>query len=64
MVGPGERSRAEPAAEAADALARLVEAGARARAAAAVVAELTGTTPNAVYRAYTQRGSIDPGADR
>jgi len=38
---------------AADALRRLVEAGARARPAAAVVAELTGTGANALYRALT-----------
>jgi 16S rRNA (cytidine1402-2'-O)-methyltransferase len=35
------------------ALARLVEAGARARPAAAVVAELTGTSANALYEALT-----------
>ncbi|HEU4978357.1 MAG TPA: 16S rRNA (cytidine(1402)-2'-O)-methyltransferase [Solirubrobacteraceae bacterium] len=35
------------------ALRRLVEAGARARPAAAVVAELTGTSANALYRALT-----------
>jgi 16S rRNA (cytidine1402-2'-O)-methyltransferase len=35
------------------ALARLVEAGARARPAAAVVAELTGTSANALYQALT-----------
>jgi 16S rRNA (cytidine1402-2'-O)-methyltransferase len=40
---------------AADALARLVEAGARARPAAGVVGELTGLGANAVYRAYTAR---------
>ena len=34
-----------------DALARLVEAGARARPAAAVVAELTGESANRLYRA-------------
>ena len=41
---------------AADALRRLVEAGARARPAAAVVGELTGTGANALYRALTARG--------
>ncbi len=40
----------------AEALARLVEAGARPRAAAAVVAELSGSSANALYRAYTTRG--------
>jgi 16S rRNA (cytidine1402-2'-O)-methyltransferase len=48
---PGE----EAAGAAGAALARLVEAGARARPAAAVVAELTGLSANAVYRAYTER---------
>jgi 16S rRNA (cytidine1402-2'-O)-methyltransferase len=38
---------------AADAVRRLVAAGARTRAAAAVVAELTGTGANALYRALT-----------
>jgi 16S rRNA (cytidine1402-2'-O)-methyltransferase len=42
-------------ADAAEALARLVEAGARPRPAAAVVAELTGSSANVVYRAYTER---------
>jgi 16S rRNA (cytidine1402-2'-O)-methyltransferase len=37
------------------ALTRLVEAGAKPRPAAGVVAELTGLTPNAVYRAWSQR---------
>ena len=36
-----------------DALARLVEAGAKPRPAASVVAELTGTSANALYRALT-----------
>jgi len=55
VIAPSERGPAGPADEAADALARLVEAGARARPAAAVVAELTGSSANAVYRAYTER---------
>jgi 16S rRNA (cytidine1402-2'-O)-methyltransferase len=51
----------EPAAGAAsdasvDAVARLVEAGAKARPAAGVVAELTGEKANALYRAYLERG--------
>jgi 16S rRNA (cytidine1402-2'-O)-methyltransferase len=37
------------------ALTALVEAGAKARPAAAVVAELTGTSANALYRALTER---------
>jgi 16S rRNA (cytidine1402-2'-O)-methyltransferase len=36
-----------------DALKRLIDAGAKPRAAATVVAELTGTTANALYRALT-----------
>ncbi len=39
------------ASHAVDALARLVEAGARARPAAGVVAELTGVPANTLYRA-------------
>jgi 16S rRNA (cytidine1402-2'-O)-methyltransferase len=40
-----------PSREAVDAVARLVEAGAKPRAAAGVVAELTGESANALYRA-------------
>ena len=55
VVGPS-RSRASGGdAAAAGALARLVEAGARARPAAGVVADLTGSSANAVYRAYVER---------
>jgi 16S rRNA (cytidine1402-2'-O)-methyltransferase len=54
VVAPAERVEGS-AEEAADALARLVDAGARARPAAGVVADLTGTSPNAVYRAYAAR---------
>jgi 16S rRNA (cytidine1402-2'-O)-methyltransferase len=58
VVAPSSRSESDAGAEAAaDALARLVEAGARARPAAAVVGELTGLGANAVYRAYTERRS-------
>jgi 16S rRNA (cytidine1402-2'-O)-methyltransferase len=46
--GPGEVDQ-----EAVDALAKLVDAGAKPRAAAAVVAELTGSSANALYRAHT-----------
>jgi 16S rRNA (cytidine1402-2'-O)-methyltransferase len=42
--------------DAVDALARLVEAGARPRAAAGVVADLMGARANALYRAWTERG--------
>jgi hypothetical protein len=38
-----------------DALARLVEAGAKPRPAASVVADLTGTSANALYRALQER---------
>ena len=56
VVGPSERAEAAYELDAAaDALSRLVDAGARARPAAAVVAELVGSTPNAVYRAFTGR---------
>jgi 16S rRNA (cytidine1402-2'-O)-methyltransferase len=57
VVAPSAPASAsdESADTAAAALTRLVEAGARARPAAGVVAELTGLSPNAVYRAYTER---------
>ena len=45
-----------PSAEAVDAVARLVEAGAKARPAASVVAELTGESANALYAAVAARG--------
>jgi 16S rRNA (cytidine1402-2'-O)-methyltransferase len=54
--------RAEGSAEAAaHAVVRLVDAGARPRPAAAVVAELTGTSANAVYREYTALRGSEPG---
>jgi 16S rRNA (cytidine1402-2'-O)-methyltransferase len=46
----------EPSAEAVDAVVRLVAAGAKARPAAGVVAELTGESANALYRAAAARG--------
>src|SRR5436853_1984369 len=57
VVGPSASTGGESDVldAAADALARLVDAGARARPAAAVVAELVGSSPNAVYRAFTER---------
>ena len=55
VVAPSEQRASGPADEAAEALARLVEAGARARPAAAVVGELTGSSSNEVYRAFTVR---------
>jgi 16S rRNA (cytidine1402-2'-O)-methyltransferase len=55
VLGPAtavEVSMAAPAA----ALGRLVDAGAKPRVAASVVAELTGTSANALYRALTSAG--------
>jgi 16S rRNA (cytidine1402-2'-O)-methyltransferase len=54
VVGAGEPEAAElgPALEA---LARLVDAGARARPAAGVVAELTGVSANTLYQALLER---------
>jgi 16S rRNA (cytidine1402-2'-O)-methyltransferase len=55
VVGaPAERAAGgggEPSADAVDAVARLIDAGAKPRPAAAVVAELTGESANALYRA-------------
>src|SRR5688500_2386766 len=53
VVGPAAATEGEIG-PALDALARLVEAGARPRAAAKVVAELTGVPANALYRALTE----------
>ena len=54
VLGPSTST--EPEEEAAlDALGRLVDAGARPRKAAAVVAELTGASANALYRSLTAR---------
>jgi 16S rRNA (cytidine1402-2'-O)-methyltransferase len=56
VVGPAPV--AEPdLAPALDAVTRLVQAGAKPRAAAGVVAELTGTSANALYRALTDQRS-------
>ena len=52
VVAPSAPRAGGSDAAGADAVARLVEAGARARPAAGVVAELTGSSANAVYRAY------------
>jgi 16S rRNA (cytidine1402-2'-O)-methyltransferase len=46
---------AAPSAEAVDAVARLVKAGAKPRVAAGVVAELTGGSANALYRAAAEK---------
>jgi 16S rRNA (cytidine1402-2'-O)-methyltransferase len=51
--GEAEPGAGDPAAV--DALRRLVDAGAHPRKAAAVVAELTGTSANALYRGLTSR---------
>jgi 16S rRNA (cytidine1402-2'-O)-methyltransferase len=53
VVGASAASEEPDIGPAADALRRLVAAGAKARPAAAVVAELTGVSPNALYRALT-----------
>ena len=57
VIGPARSSGAEgpDLAFAVDALRRLVQSGARPRAAAAVVGALTGTRPNDLYRALTGR---------
>jgi 16S rRNA (cytidine1402-2'-O)-methyltransferase len=52
VLGPSAAAAGLPA-EALDALRRLIDAGAQPRKAAAVVAELTGTSANALYRALT-----------
>jgi 16S rRNA (cytidine1402-2'-O)-methyltransferase len=53
VVGGAPVSAASDMAPALDALRRLVDAGAKPRAAASVVAELTGVPANALYRAMT-----------
>jgi 16S rRNA (cytidine1402-2'-O)-methyltransferase len=57
VIAPATDARAATpdVAFAVDALRRLVQAGARPRAAASVVATLTGTRPNDLYRALTGR---------
>jgi 16S rRNA (cytidine1402-2'-O)-methyltransferase len=50
--GAPPREGVDPAAV--DAVRRLVESGARARAAASVVADLTGAPANALYRAVAE----------
>jgi 16S rRNA (cytidine1402-2'-O)-methyltransferase len=57
VIAPApEREPGAPDEAALDALARLVEAGAKPRPAAGVVAELTGGRANALYKAFTARG--------
>ena len=54
VIGPApERESDEVDGEALEALTKLVEAGAKPRTAASVVAELTGGSANALYRAHT-----------
>ncbi len=57
VVGPAAPTPGGDTDAAVDALARLVEAGAKPRPAASVVAELTGVSANALYRALTQRST-------
>jgi 16S rRNA (cytidine1402-2'-O)-methyltransferase len=54
VVGAAERAAADLG-PALDALARLVDAGAKARPAAGVVSDLTGVPANALYKALTER---------
>ena len=53
VIGPAAEHDDELPPAAVDAVARLVEAGAKPRPAATVVAELTGASANALYRAIT-----------
>jgi 16S rRNA (cytidine1402-2'-O)-methyltransferase len=55
VLGPTESDPDGTGEEALDALRRLVDAGAKPRVAAGVVAELTGGSANALYRALTSR---------
>src|SRR5437588_562424 len=56
VVGAAERDggEGEPRPEAVEALRRLVDAGAKPRAAATVVADLTGESANGLYRAHAE----------
>jgi 16S rRNA (cytidine1402-2'-O)-methyltransferase len=60
LVVGGAPAGSGDAAAGLDALRRLVDAGARARPAAGVVAELTGTSANALYRALMDERSGSP----
>jgi 16S rRNA (cytidine1402-2'-O)-methyltransferase len=55
VVGPASHTAGSELAPALAALRRLVDAGAKPRAAASVVAELTGVGANALYKALTDR---------
>jgi 16S rRNA (cytidine1402-2'-O)-methyltransferase len=56
VVAPGEASAARDSAQAVDAVRRLVDGGAKPRAAAKVVSELTGVGTNELYRAISRDG--------
>jgi 16S rRNA (cytidine1402-2'-O)-methyltransferase len=56
VVAPAPEGSGEVDEAALEALAKLVDAGAKPRTAASVVAELTGTSANALYRAHTSPG--------
>jgi 16S rRNA (cytidine1402-2'-O)-methyltransferase len=53
VVGGAPESTARDMAPAVEAVRRLVDAGAKPRVAASVVADLTGVAANALYRALT-----------
>jgi 16S rRNA (cytidine1402-2'-O)-methyltransferase len=55
VAGAPEAAPGEPAERSVDALAALVDAGAKPRPAAGVVAGLTGESANALYRAFLAR---------
>jgi 16S rRNA (cytidine1402-2'-O)-methyltransferase len=55
VIAPAPEAAGDVDEKALGALARLVDAGAKPRQAAAVVAELTGGSANALYRAFTSR---------
>lgn len=57
VIAPAENRREAELGRAVDAAARLVQAGARARPAATVVAELTRSSANAIYRALQRSDS-------
>ena len=57
VVGPSALAAQPDLERALSAVSRLVQAGAKPRPAAAVVAELTGTSANALYRELTQRST-------
>jgi 16S rRNA (cytidine1402-2'-O)-methyltransferase len=64
LVVGGASAVAPEVAPALAALRRLVDAGAKPRPAAGVVAELTGVPANALYRALTAAGDGEDGAER